>query len=658
MAFEKRIKLAGSDRKPPRNASKAGKLQKDSQVSVTVIVRRSGAGAAAADPGDLDVVERFAHHAHLTVVDSNPRKRRVILTGSASDISKAFGTKLARYKSKQTGTTFRCRTGMLTVPEELHGMVVAVLGLDNRPVAKPHFRKKKAAQATSFTPIQVATLYNFPKDVFGAGQTIAIVELGGGYQTTDLTTYFGNLKVPVPKVTAVSVDGGKNTPGSDADGEVLLDIEIAGAIAYQANIAVYFAPNTDQGFVDAITDAVHDTARKPSVISISWGAPEDSWTEQARTAMNAALEDAAALGITVTVASGDSGSTDGETDGNLHVDFPASSPYALACGGTTLYGSGSKISSEIVWNEAANKNGATGGGVSALFALPTYQKSASVPPAPQSNFVGRGVPDVSGDADPSTGYQVRVNGKDQVYGGTSAVAPLWAALIALLNQKLGAPVGFLNPKLYGLQPATLRDITSGNNDDGGHGNYNARAGWDPCTGLGSPNGTALLSALSPAQRAEIAGSAAKPKVAGTWSSADPNQSIGATVVLRRPAQAAGLSEQILSGGFKPTSEGAAEQATAASPDDLAAVQAFIQAQGLSVTNENAAARTIQVQGTVEQMSSAFGVSIGSVSDSSGNAHLTYRGTISVPAELKDIVTAVLGLDQRPVAQRRGATTAQ
>ena len=651
MAFENRVKLVGSERKPPKNASKAGKVQKDSQVGVTVIVRRSGAGAAAADSADLDIVERFAHHAHLTVVDSSPSKRRVILTGSASNISKAFGAKLSRYKSKQTGTTFRCRTGMLTVPEELNSIVVAVLGLDTRPVAKPHFRKVKAAQATSFTPVEVATLYNFPKDVFGAGQTIAIVELGGGYQTADLTTYFGNLKVPVPKVTAVSVDGGKNTPGSDSDGEVMLDIEIAGAIAYQANIAVYFAPNTDQGFVDAITDAVHDTVRKPSVISISWGAPEDSWTEQARTAMNAALEDAAALGVTVTVASGDNGSTDGETDGSLHVDFPASSPYALACGGTALYGSGSKISSEVVWNETAKKNGATGGGVSGVFALPDYQKSAKVPPEPQSSFVGRGVPDVSGDADPATGYQVRVNGKDQVYGGTSAVAPLWAALIALLNQKLGTPVGFLNPKLYALQPATFRDITSGNNDDGGHGNYNARAGWDPCTGLGSPNGTALLSALSPNQRVEIAGSAAKPKIAGTWSAADPNQPIGATIVIRRPAATAGLSQQILSGTFTPASE----QELAATSDDLAAVQAFIQAQSLTIASENAAARTIQVQGTVGQMSAAFGVSIGSVSDSSGNAYLTYRGTISVPAELKDIVTAVLGLDQRPVAQRRGAT---
>jgi len=650
--FENRVKLPGSERKPPRNASKAGAVPKDSQASVTVIVRRSEAGGA--HSGDLDMVEHFAHHARLTVVDSNERKRRVVLTGSVNDLSKAFGARLTHYKSKQTGHTFRCRTGALTVPEELHDCVVAVLGLDTRPVAKPHFRKARAVEV-AFTPIEVAALYEFPKGIFGTAQTIAIIELGGGYTTADLTAYFKGLNVPMPKVTAVSVDGGKNTPGSDADGEVLLDIEIAGAIAYQANIAVYFAPNTDQGFVDAITDAVHDTARKPSVISISWGASEDAWTDQARAAMNAALEDAAALGVTVTAASGDNGSTDGETDGKLHVDFPASSPYALACGGTALYGSGNKISSEVVWNETAKNNGATGGGVSGNFALPSYQKSAGVPTQPETNFAGRGVPEVASDADPATGYTVRVNGKDQVYGGTSAVAPLWAALIALLNQKLGAPVDFLQPKLYKLPPGIFRDITSGNNDDGGHGNYSARSGWDACTGLGSPNGAALLSALSPAQRAEIPGSAAKPKIAGNWSSADPNRQIAATIVARRPPQAAGLSQQILSGNFTAASRTAAEQALAAQPEDLAAIEAFVQAEGLSVTNENPATRTIQVEGTVAQMSAAFGISLGSVTDASGNAHLTYRGEISVPFELKDIVTAVLGLDQRPQAQHRGAT---
>jgi kumamolisin len=275
----------------------------------------------------------------------------------------------------------------------------------------------------------------------------------------------------------------------------MLDIEVAGSIAPGANIAVYFAPNTDQGFIDAITDAVHDTTRTPSVISISWGGPEDSWTAQSQTAMNAALQDAATIGVTVTIAAGDNGSTDGEA-GGLHVDFPASSPYALACGGTTLIANGTTIASETVWNETASNEGATGGGVSATFALPTYQQSAGVPALSTNQFVGRGVPDVAGDADPSTGYNVLVDGQSEVVGGTSAVAPLWAALIALMNQQLGKNLGFINPTLYSLGEAVFNDITTGNNDDGGLGYYSAGAGWDPCTGLGSPNAAALLSALS------------------------------------------------------------------------------------------------------------------------------------------------------------------
>jgi kumamolisin len=212
--------------------------------------------------------------------------------------------------------------------------------------------------------------------------------------------------------------------------------------------------------------------------------------------MNSALQDAAALGVTVTVACGDNGSTDGQADGELHTDFPAASPYALACGGTTLAGSGTTISSESVWNEIANNEGATGGGVSKVFPLPSYQGSAGVPAQPQTGFAGRGTPDVAGNADPSTGYQIRVDGQDEIVGGTSAVSPLWAALTALLNEKLGSPVGFLNPKLYPLNETGFHDITNGSNDDSGLGYYSAGAGWDPCTGLGSPDGAALLNALT------------------------------------------------------------------------------------------------------------------------------------------------------------------
>jgi kumamolisin len=299
----------------------------------------------------------------------------------------------------------------------------------------------------------------------------------------------------IVSVTAVSVDGARNAPAGDpnsADGEVVLDIEVAGGVAPDARIAVYFAPNTDQGFLDAINAAIHDTSRKPSVISISWGAAEKEWTPQALNAFNAAFHDAALLGITVCAAAGDDGSSDGESDGRSHVDFPASSPWVLACGGTRLLGSNGQIQSETVWNDGTN-GGATGGGVSAHFSQPSYQTGINVPkPTGTANSTGRGVPDVAGVADPETGYSILVDGQQGVIGGTSAVAPLWAGLIALFNEQLGKNVGWLHPAIYGTfaQHKALRDITSGTN-----GMYKANPGWDACTGFGTPNGQAMLSLL-------------------------------------------------------------------------------------------------------------------------------------------------------------------
>jgi kumamolisin len=684
MAFENRVKLRGSDRRKHPNSVLVGPAPAGEEVRVTVFLRRGGAEPAinmeagapqphishaefssryGADTHDLALVEAFAHEYGLTIVDSSIPKRRVILSGTTQTMAKAFATNLQQYRLETTGQLFRGREGMLEIPQELGSSVIAVLGLDNRAIARPHFRKRVLSPPTgAFTPTQVAALYDFPAGVTGSEQTIGIIELGGGYSTADLKTYFTNLGITAPSVVAVSVDGGKNAPGSsDADAEVMLDIEVSGAVAPGANIAVYFAPNTDQGFIDAITDAVHDSTRKPSVVSISWGGPEDSWTQQSQTAMNSALQDAATLGVTVTVAAGDGGSSDGAGDGKLHVDFPASSPYALACGGTMLKASGNRITSEVVWNEIANNEGATGGGVSAVFALPSYQSAAGVPKQPETQFAGRGVPDISGDADPSSGYYVLVDGQQQVIGGTSAVAPLWAGLIALINEHAGTAVGFVNPKLYAMPESTFHDITSGNNDDSKLGYYSAAAGWDACTGLGTPDGTAILSALTAgtasAARVRLPGSTVRHGLTERFApAAKKDDGITATLVLRRQGEpGVDLGKELLSGHAPRMTRQEAEAAISANPSDIGAVAAFAKRYGLKILQEDAAARTLRIEGTVQQMEDAFGVRMGWVTDANGDRHLSYKGAISVPEALEGIVAAVLGLDTRPVARHRTET---
>ncbi len=447
------------------------------------------------DPAALKLLLAFAK-THSLTPEHDPARRVVSLSGTAANLQKAFGVALTLHTTPD-GVTYRVRQGDICVPHSLVGPVEAVLGLDNRPQATPKFRLRKAPEGVakphatniSYTPVQVAELYGLPAGSSAAGQTIGIIELGGGYKAADITAYFKSIGVVKPKVTAVSVDKGKNKSDgpNGADGEVLLDIEVCGAVAAGAHLVVYFAPNTDQGFIDAIATAVHDNTNKPSVISISWGGPESTWTAQSYYALDAACQSAAALGITVLAAAGDDGSTDGVTDGKQHVDFPASSPHVLACGGTKLNGTGTTIASEVVWNETAANEGATGGGVSVLFPQPTWQKNIAATKS------GRGVPDVSGNADPATGYQVRVDGESSVIGGTSAVAPLWAGLLAVSNAQSKTTAGFLQPKLYAAKNI-CRDITSGNN-----GAFNAGPGWDGCTGLGSPNVPNLFSLLTPAK---------------------------------------------------------------------------------------------------------------------------------------------------------------
>ena len=532
-----RVVLPGSEKAAAPDAVRVKATPAKAKITVSVIVKRKEAlkinqrggrmsGPVrvsraqfkkhhAADPAAIKLVRAFAREFHLKVEPdpTSVARRTVQLTGAAADIQKAFGVVLEQ--KTINGTEYRVREGAIHLPASLTGEVEAVLGLDNRPQAQPHFRVHAASAAapSSYTPPQVAQAYKFPAKASGAGQTIGIIELGGGYRQADLTAYFKTLGLAAPGITAVSVDKGKNSPSNanGADGEVMLDIEVAASVAPGAKIAVYFTPNTDQGFIDAITTAVHDTANKPSVLSISWGGPESTWTQQSMTALDAACQSAAALGVTITVAAGDNGSTDGGKGNN--VDFPASSPHVLACGGTKLNANGATIISEVVWNELASKEGATGGGVSNVFALPSWQANAHVP-APSVKTGGRGVPDVAGDADPPTGYTIRVDGQTTVIGGTSAVAPLWAGLIAVANQQLGTQVGFIQPAIYAAKAASaFNDITVGNN-----GAFSAGPGWDACTGLGSPIASKLIPLLATTTAsskrstpAKKAGKAAKKK---------------------------------------------------------------------------------------------------------------------------------------------------
>lgn len=479
-----------------------------------------------ASPQHLTQIKRFAQSHDLEVIEANALKRTVILEGTVASLKSTFGAKLKCYKYH--GSNYYGRTGWIRVSKKIKPIVQGVHGLDNRPQFTPSFSQSKGNSTMlkdhrhPYTPLEIANLYNFPTTdakgarLDGSGQCIGIIELGGGFYTDEIDTYFQHLGITSPPhISSVFIGDGKNNPGIDqeADGEVMMDISITGAIAPGAKIVVYFSNGTTKGFFDAVTHAVHDSQHNPSIISISWGGAEGKEWGQLMDAMNHAFLDAAALGITICGTTGDHGSSDLRpykeviTDNFTHVEFPASSPFVLACGGTKLVSSDDGvITNEIVWNDG--KDGATGGGVSEYFNRPDYQIGINIPVSMNKKLIdGRGVPDVSGIASP--GYNIPVHGKEEPKGrgGTSVVAPLWAGLIALINQSIGKRIGFINPLLY-KHPAfigILRDITKGNNAlrnmklaQNGKLNvkgYKARKGWDACTGFGSPDGVKLLNAL-------------------------------------------------------------------------------------------------------------------------------------------------------------------
>jgi kumamolisin len=546
MAVARTVAIRGSNKIPLPDAKAIAPAPPDERLEVTVRLRAATPLPGAremlrlsAEPiailthdqyekkygsleSDIAMVRRFAKSNNLIVIRESAARRSVMLSGTVADFNNAFRVDLKTYEFP--GGTYRGRTGPIRVPASLGKVIEGVFGLDNRPVVRRHgiLRREDAASgdgAVAFTSDQLAKIYNFPTGVDGTGQTIGIIELGGGYRPQDITTYFKGLGIPEPTVIPVSVDGAKNSPtnANSADGEVVLDIQVAGAAAPGAKLVVYFAPNdrTSKGFLDALTKATHDTQNNVSIISISWGGPELPKGNSFQTQFDQALQSAALLGITVLVASGDNGAADvgpQEWDGKAHVDFPSASPFILSCGGTRLIALNGVIEKESVWNQNSadvkdDSFGSGGGGVSGAFPLPAYQGKAGVPTSLNpKGFKGRGIPDVTGDGDPASGYKVLVDGQSLQFGGTSAVAPLWAALIARINQKLKGRVGFINPQLYAMAASSgaFHDITVGNNRTSykkfNNVGYDAAAGWDACSGLGSPNGAVLAGLLKVAKQ--------------------------------------------------------------------------------------------------------------------------------------------------------------
>ena len=502
------VELPGSHRLEPA-ATRIADVAPDEPIEVSIYLKprpddidlsrhhtraELNARRATTYQNDIQCVTDFAQRTGLSVVSVEPGRRLLKLRGPAARVEAAFSTKLGHYHDGKRH--FRGRVGPVQLPDDVAAVVEAVLGLDTRPVAESRVvQLRDAAAMPGYLPNQVGALYDFPTVASGVGQCIALIELGGGYLDSDTQAAFQAMGLPPPRVVAVSVDHGVNQPSpySGADGEVALDIQVAGGVAPGAKIAVYFTPNTDAGFVNAVTAAAHDTTHEPGVISISWGSAEMNWTPQALRTMNSALRDAAALGISVFVAAGDNLATDGINDGKAHVDFPASSPWAIGCGGTAITVAHHAITDESVWNDGTS---GTGGGISDVFTVPDFQKTVSLPPSVNGGRHGRGVPDVAADAAPASGYIIIVHGHMTTVGGTSAVAPLWAGLTTLINEKAAQPLGFFLPTLY-RQPHLLREITVGNNRPAGSNiGYSAGPGWNACTGLGVPQGQALFQALT------------------------------------------------------------------------------------------------------------------------------------------------------------------
>jgi len=524
-----RLTLRGTQRLVNAHRNRIGPLQRHKLVCVTLSLRRKAnpestlwrfatplkkkkyLSAAQAiqrfshQSKDETAVRRFAREYDLECKDVQPGL--IELCGTVANINRAFGIKLSLYAEEGSDTQYHGHEEEPTLPAYLKRAVTGVFGLDSHPAGRrPGITQKMIATAISPPPVtartrrpkEFADLYNFPSAATGRGQSIGLLEFGGGFRAQSLKSYFASVATALPKIVVREIPPGANRPRGkkgtlNPDTEVYLDIEVAGSLARDADIVVYFGENTEQGWLHTLQAAILDERHDLSVISISWGQAEQNWSPSALKEIDRLFQLAAHRGITVCCSSGDNGVREAAGQ-SFSVVFPATSPHVLACGGTQLEVKRGGKRRETVWNQWRQYRLASGGGFSGVFSRPSYQENAKV--LHNSNpHKGRGIPDVAANASSYTGYLIEADNTRMSMGGTSAVAPLWAALIARLNEVLGGKLGLLTPTVYEMAAEmrdSLCDIVEGFNGPTRNTGYQAKRGWDACTGLGSPHGEKML----------------------------------------------------------------------------------------------------------------------------------------------------------------------
>ena len=440
----------------------------------------------------LNLVIEWASRNGLTIISSNAATATVKVSGAAEQFNPLFGITLKTAKTDD-GYDYQTYDGTITIPTDIDDVVQIIMGFDNKPILRnravifnPTESQIVNPQAyptkVAVTPIQVANAYNVPAGD-GYGGCVGILEFtsGGyviGYNAADINGSFTRIGLTPPTVVDVLVNGA--TRSETSDGETMLDIYCAGGVVPKAKIVVYTAPNSGQGFIDAILATSTDTTNMPSAIGISWGADENGTYGDYLTS---AFQACVAVGITCFSSAGDAGAN------NLVPDYPATNAYQIACGGTALYLNNGLWEVEEAWTT----NGAGGGGISGFITRPSWQDGLTYTTimaggtGSPTALPFRGYPDVSAPGDPATGYQFYLNSVLVQYGGTSAGAPFLAGMLCRLTQLWGRRTSFANTLFYANTQA-FTDITVGNNRAGYTTGYTTTAGWDACTGLGSPKG--------------------------------------------------------------------------------------------------------------------------------------------------------------------------